>query len=241
MGWPRKRSPSRRNFSTESVAKNLRRGSGPPFLAESRCGRQERLQVRRDGAGGGFGGVDNAHVRRRHAMQQRLEQRIVGAAEDQNVRVVEAIGEGLTQINPSDLLGDGMLHPSFFDQRNQQRTSFLPRVEAAGLESFPVGVAADGSLGPDDHDFFVLADGSGGLGAGLYHAYDRHMRRGRDAVQGERRCSVAGDDQQLGSVGLEVVGSLDGITRDGFNRLRAVGEPGGIAKVEVIGVGDEFK
>ena len=180
-------------------------------------------------------------MRRRHAMQQRLEQRIVGTAEHQSVRVAEAIGKGLTQINTGDLLGDGVLDPSLFDQRNQQRASLLPRIEAPSLKSFPVSVAADGGLGPDNNDFLILADGSGGLGAGLHHAHDRHMGCGRDAVEGKCGCGVAGDHQQLGSLSFEVVGSFDGITRHGFDRLGAVGKAGGIAKVEVVGVGDEFK
>jgi len=43
---------------------------GPSFLSSNlSCWGQEFLQVAGDGARGGVGGVDNAHVRWRHAMQ----------------------------------------------------------------------------------------------------------------------------------------------------------------------------
>jgi hypothetical protein len=102
-------------------------------------------------------------------------------------------------------------------------------------------VAADRGLGPDDDDFLILADESGGLSSGLYHAYDRHVRCGRDAVKCQCGRGVARNDQQLGSVGFEVVGGFNSITRNGFDRLGAVGKSGGIAKVEIVGVGNQVK
>ncbi len=96
-------------------------------------------------------------------MQQRLEQRIVSTAEHENVRIAETVGKGLTHVNTGNLLSDGVLDPSFFDQRDQQRASLLARIKAPSLKCFPVGVAADRGLGPDNDDFLILADGSGGL------------------------------------------------------------------------------
>src|ERR1700683_1849504 len=191
--------------------------------------------------GSGLGGIDDSHMRRRHSAQQRLEQRIMRAAEHKSVGVVETVTKGLAQINAGYLFRDRVLHPSFFDERHQQRASLLPRIKAAGLKSFLVGVAADRGLGPDDHDSFIFADRSGGLGAGLYYANDWNAGCGDDAVESKRGRRVAGDDQQLGSVGFKIVSCFDGITRYRFHRLGAVGKARGIAKVEIISVWNEFK
>src|SRR5258708_28197070 len=143
--------------------KELESGVGPSLLMDGPRERQELLQVIGDGMGRRLGGVHNANVRRRNAVQQRLQERIVGAAEDQRVGVVEAVSKSLTQVDTSDLFSDRMLDPSLFDQRDQQRTSLLPRVQTSLLKSFAIGVAADCGLGPDDNDFLILADRSGGL------------------------------------------------------------------------------
>src|SRR5271169_2384590 len=71
----------------------------PPFLVHSPRQRQESFQMVGNSTRRRFGGVDYAHMRRRHTMQQRLEQRIVSASENQSVRVVEAVGKSLPQIN----------------------------------------------------------------------------------------------------------------------------------------------
>jgi hypothetical protein len=102
-------------------------------------------------------------------------------------------------------------------------------------------VAADRRVGPHDDNFPVLADRSGGLGPGLDHSHDRDVRCRRDLVERKRGRSIAGDHQQLGSVGLKVVGGFNRVARHGFNRLRAVREAGSIAKVDVIGVRDKLK
>src|SRR5215472_10099163 len=64
------------------------------------------------------------------------------ATEHQRVGLMKTIREGLGEINTSDLFGDGVLHPSFFHQRNQQGTSLLPRLQPACFEGLAVSVAA---------------------------------------------------------------------------------------------------
>src|ERR1700691_6784178 len=170
-------------------------------------------------------------MRRRDAMQQWLEQRIVSAPEHKSIRIAESVGKGLIQVDAGDLFGDGVLDPPFFDQRHQQRTSFLARIEAPSLKRLEISVAADRSLGPEDTDFPVLADGSRRLSARLNDAHYRNVGRSRDAFKSQRRSRVASDDQQLGSMGFQVMGSLHRITSHGFHRLGTIREPGGIAKV----------
>ena len=79
----------------------------------------------------GFRRVDNCHVRWSHAPQQRLEQRIVRAAQHQHVGIVKSVAERLGQINARNLLGDGMLSPTLFYQWNQQRARLLVGLESA--------------------------------------------------------------------------------------------------------------
>src|SRR5580704_19089252 len=161
----------------------LEAGQRSPLLMNSRRGGQKLLQMAGHGARGRFGGVHNADMRRRDAMQQRLQQRIVCAAENQRVRVVEAVGKGLTQVNASDLFRDRVFDPSLLNQRHQQRASLLPCVETARLKCFAVSMAAHRGLGPDDNNLLVPADRSGCLGPRFYDAYNRYMGCVRDAVQ----------------------------------------------------------
>src|SRR5437763_6775884 len=89
------------------------------------------------------------------------------ASEHERVGVLKLFGEGLREINARDLLGHGMINPSFFDQRNQQRARLFASLEAARFESLAVGMAADRGLGADHHDLAVFRSRPGGLGAGF--------------------------------------------------------------------------
>ena len=57
----------------------------------------------------------------------------------------------------------------------------------------------------------------------------------------ERECGggVAGDDEKVGALGLEELCAGDGVASDGFARLGAVGETGGVAQEGVMRVRDE--
>jgi hypothetical protein len=50
---------------------------------------------------------------------------------------------------------------------------------------------------------------------------------------------VAGDDEEIGSLFVEKLCTGDGITGDGLAGFGAVGEAGGVAEVDVAGVGNE--
>lgn len=77
---------------------------------------------------GGLGRVYDADVIGGNALQYRLEQGIMRAAEHHGVRVAKSIGEGFAQIDAGDFLRDGMLDPSFLHERDQQGTGFLARL-----------------------------------------------------------------------------------------------------------------
>ncbi len=135
-------------------------------------------------------------------MQQRLEERIVGAAEHHGVGVVEAVGESFRQIDAGDLLGDGVVHPAFLHERDQQRAGLLAGFETQFLESFAVGVAADGGFGSDDHNLPIPRGRGSSFGPRLNHSDHGYVGCGADSVKGERGRGVAGDDQHLGALGL---------------------------------------
>jgi hypothetical protein len=62
-----------------------------------------------------------------------------------------------------------------------------------------------------------------------------------DVFQGQGGCGVAGDDEQVGALLVKELRAGDGVAGDGFVGLGAVGETGGVAEVEELGVGDERK
>ena len=156
-GRPRKRDPRRSNFSTESVAKNRRIGSAG--VGFRRCA-EVATQMHHEFVGRGFGGVDDPHVRRDNALDEWPEQRVVGAAEDQRVRI-EALRCGLgvefVEIDADDFGGDGMVGPAFLNERNQKRTGFLEGAQALGAAGCSVGVALYRGVGCDDEDVAGLA------------------------------------------------------------------------------------
>ncbi len=110
-----------------------------------------------------------------------------------------------------------------------------------GLQSLAIGVTADCGFGPDDDHFSISGRRGSRVRAGLYHADDRDLHRGRDAVESECGCSVAGNDQHLRPLGLEEMSGIDGIASDGLNGLRTVRQASTVAEVQIIGVRNKLK
>ena len=81
--------------------------------------------------------------------------------------------------------------------------------------------------------------GEGGFGSGLDDADDRDGEGLLDVFEGQGGGGVAGDDEEVGSLIVEELCAGDGVAGDGFAGLRAVGEAGGVAEVDVVGRGDE--
>ena len=79
------------------------------------------------------------------------------------------------------------------------------------------------------------------MGSGFYYADDGDGQGLLDVFEGKGGCGVAGDDEQVRALFVEELGAGDGVTGDGFVGLGAVGKPGGVAEVDVVGVGDEGK
>ncbi len=77
------------------------------------------------------------------------------------------------------------------------------------------------------------------MGAGFDYSDDGDGDGLLDVFEGEGGGSVAGDDEEFGTLFFEEFGARDGVAGDGFVRLGAVGKPGGVAEVDVVRAGDE--
>ena len=102
-------------------------------------------EERRDCAGGGVGGVDDAHgvthVAKR-GLDEGLEKRIVGATEQQD-RGIGSLGEGFEEIDVQHLERDGDLRgidePAFFDERDEEGAGLFGGSETERVECSCVG------------------------------------------------------------------------------------------------------
>ena len=78
-------------------------------------------------------------------------------------------------------------------------------------------MAADGGLGSYDDNFAIPGGGGCGLRSGIDDSDHRNVRCGADSVERQGGGGVAGDDQHLCALGLEKVGRLDCVTRNGLD------------------------
>ncbi len=129
-----------------------------------------------------------------------------------------------------------VLDPSFFDQRNKKRAGFFFHRDAAGFQSAPVGMTGNRGLGADDHNFACTAGLGCGAGSGLDYADDLNLRGSFDFVKGKSSGSVAGDDQEFGSLRLKVPNSSDGVVGDRGGGFGAVRQAGGVSEVKIVSV-----
>ena len=53
-----------------------------------------------------------------------LEERVVGAAEEEGFGV-GGFGEGFGEVDAEDFVGDGVVDPAFFDQRDEEWAGFF--------------------------------------------------------------------------------------------------------------------
>ena len=79
----------------------------------------------------------------------------------------------------------------------------------------------------------------GGLSAGFDYADDGDGQGLLDVFEGEGGGGVTGDDEEFCALIVEEFCAGDSAAGDGLARLRAVGEAGGVAQVDVVGFGDE--
>lgn len=223
------------------------------FFGRVRC-EEARRRWSRDGGrqmdgggdlrGGDFGGVDDVDRLGERGFNLATQERVVCAAEQESVRVERGfacLGEQLRKIDAQDFAGDGVVDPTFFDERDEQWAGFFDGVEAAFGAGGGVGVAFDGGGGGDDHDVSGVGVGFGGVGAGFNDAEYGNWGGGADVVEGERGGGVACDDKVLRALIEEEFCGGDGVAGDGLAGFCAVGEACGVAEVEEFGGGNVTK
>ena len=106
------------------------------------------------GLGGRFGGVDD---RERvadgceGAVDGGFEKRVVGAAEKEGL-CVGGFGQRFGQVDFEDFVGDRVIDPAFFNQRDEEGAGLFVGSEAESVEGTGVGVGLDGGCGSEDED-----------------------------------------------------------------------------------------
>jgi hypothetical protein len=80
-----------------------------------------------------------------------FDERVVGAAEQEGVGGGGG-GEGFGEVDLEDFVGDGVVDPAFFDQRDEEGTGFFVGFEAEGFEGVGVGARLDCGSGGQDED-----------------------------------------------------------------------------------------
>ncbi len=80
-----------------------------------------------------------------------------------------------------------------------------------------------------------------GSGSGFYYAYDGNRQGLADVFEGQGGGGVAGYDEEVSSLLVEEFCAGDGVAGDRLMGFGTVGETGGVAEVDVVGAGDEWK
>src|SRR5204863_306805 len=154
------------------------------------------LELPRDDLRGLLGGVHERDVRTHDTREQRLQQRVVRAAEYQRF---DAGTPQRLQVLAGDELGRRVIEPAFFHERHEQGAGpgVNARARADRGDGPLIGAAGDRARSPDDAD----RPRSGRLHrrarAGLDHADERHRRALLQVGQRLRGDRIARHDQRL--------------------------------------------
>src|SRR5690348_17669103 len=164
-----------------------------------------------------------------------MQQRVVRAAEYQHIRFVKAVSKAFLQINACDLFGYWMIHPSFFDQWNEQRTCFFMGLDPPRLQRFAVRMAADRSIGANHDNFALPALPRRTFRARLDHTEHRDLRRADDPVERQCRRGIASNHQKLRALRFQKLRRFDRVSGHCLNRLASIRQTRGVAKVQIVG------
>ena len=132
-----------------------------------------------------------------------------------------------------DLCSDRIVKPSFFHQRNKQRTGFADHRDLR-IQLFQIRCmnAAVNSSYCTDHTYsFVLCLRCSHSGSGLYNAQDRNIKFIPHCLQGKSACRIAGDHNCLDLLLHKKMNDLSGIPDNILSGLSSVGYSGCISKI----------
>ena len=183
--------------------------------------------------------VDEADFISDEFLQDGHKQWVVGAAEEEGVDVAL---EHRREVLFEHELQRGVVEPALLDEGHEQGSGLGVDLEVGTAQSqvVLVGVAFDGALGANDADALAVRRGHGGGDAGLQDAKDGNAEGGAQGVQSVGGGGVAGDDDSFDALMDEELGVFECETADGLGRFGAVGDAGGVAKVNDRLVWEQF-
>ena len=133
-----------------------------------------------------------------------------------------------------------MLQPSLLDQGHKEWTGLFAHPNFPRFQGATIGVAADGGFGADHYNFLFRTRCRCRVGSGLDDANHLHMGSRLDLFERERGRRIAGDDEKVCAMVLQITNRSDRVMRNRGRGFRSVGEARGIAEVEIVGGGDVF-
>jgi hypothetical protein len=80
---------------------------------------------------------------------------VVSAAEEEGLGSGGG-GKGFGEVDLEDFVGDGVVDPAFFDQRDEEGAGLFVGFEAEGFEGVGVGAGLDGCGGGEDEDLGLV-------------------------------------------------------------------------------------
>jgi len=190
-----------------------------------------RAQNARGLRGGFVRAVDERHVRPEQLGQQRLEEWVMGAAQNEGIdpRGFHR-GEVLAR-NESRRLG---VEPSLFNQWHEQRTGARHdvRVRRYFLDRALVCTRPDGARRADDAQLPATRRGDRGPCSRLDDADDRQRKLTLQGRQGMRGGRVAGHDDGFDVLRLQELSDLAAVASDGVGAFRSVWNPSRVTEVD---------
>ena len=191
---------------------------------------RERLS---DLASGLLRGEDERDTPAEHALEDRADERVVRAAEDDGVDVGLLERRGVLAHGRGDLLAEEVVA---LDQRDEPRAcdrdDLRPRVER--VDELRIAAARDGRLGREQPDPAVPRREHRGVRLGGENADDGNCELPLQVGKRRSGRGVAGGDDELDALLLEVAGDLGGEPPDLVERARPVRQPRTVAEVDEV-------
>ena len=187
----------------------------------------------RDLACGLLGREDERHVAAEDPLQDRPDQRVVRAAENDRVDSGGLQRLGVLPHRGGRLLGERIVA---LDQRHQprarDRNDLRARVERA--HELLVAAAGDGGLRREQADPAIAGRLHRRVRLGRDHTHDGDAQLGLELRQGGGGGRVAGDDDELDALRFQERADLAGEAPHFVERARPVRQPGAVAEVDEI-------
>ena len=192
--------------------------------------------------GGGLGRIHQRHALAHELADHGLEQRVVGAAQNQGVHTgFTHLGQVLSDHQLRHLLSAllAVVHVTGLHQRHEQRAGpggdLHPRHQLT--QQLFVAAGADGGSGADHADAAVAGSKGCLPGSSIHHAQIGHRQLCRFCSRVGTGHGAAGRHDALYIFRKQECHVLTGILQDGLRAAAAIGHAAGIAKIDDLLVG----